>query len=203
MSGVGAAITYTTIFRFLFFFLLLFSLYFQFSIPFFSATRGSIGLMSWAFVLFLMGLTLPMGSQILLSWAAAMPPTTRFPAIMLKSWRFIVTASILSSILWMVGAIFLLLISIYQVRYTPVASGDSVGLIFTSAPRNAFWLSIACISLGCLHLIKVHLLFIWGNNWESLGAIYLINDLVIDNNKQDLEVCQCFSLINRMSSGFR
>jgi len=166
IGGFGAAITYTTIF---------------------SATRGSIGLMSWAFVLFLMGLTLPMGSQILLSWAVAMPPTTKFPAIMLKSWRFIVTTSIVSSILWTVAAIFILLISIYQVQYSPVASGDSAAVEFTNAPRYAFWLAIACVSIGCIHLIKVHLLFIWQNSWESLSAIYLISDREIDS-KLDLEV---------------
>jgi len=166
IGGIGAAISYTTIF---------------------SATRGSIGLMSWAFVLFLMGLTLPMGSQILLSWAAAMPPTTKFPAIMLKSWRFVVTASILSSILWTVAAIFLLLISLYEIQYSPVASGDSAALVFTNAPRTAFWLAIACISLGCLHLIKVHLLVIWENSWESIATIYLISDHHIES-KQNIEV---------------
>jgi hypothetical protein len=166
-----------------------------------SATRGSIGLMSWAFVLFMMGLALPMGSQILLSWAALMPPATKFPAVMLKSWRFVVSVSILCGTFGTVSAVFLLLISLYQIQYSPVASGESTTIEFTTAPRDAFWLAIACVSIGCLHLIKVHLLFIRDNTWENLGAIYLVSRRRAEHST-GVELCGCFSLINNLSSVF-
>ncbi|KAF8336047.1 hypothetical protein F5887DRAFT_603415 [Amanita rubescens] len=156
VCGVGAAITYTTIF---------------------SAVRGSVGLMSWAFTFFLMGFTLPTGSQMALSWAAAiMPPNTKFPSSLLTFWAFNAAATIVWGVLCTVFAVFFLLASLYEIQYSPVASGESSALlIFTNSPKYAFWLAVSCISIGCLHIIGLNLVLICCNSWESLRGMYLLN----------------------------
>ena len=142
-----------------------------------SAVRGSVGLMSWAFTFFLMGFTLPTGSQMALSWAAAiMPPNTKFPSRLLTFWAFNAAATIVWGVLCTVFAIFFLLASLYEIQYSPVASGESSALlIFTNSPKYAFWLAVSCISIGCLHIVGLNLVLICCNSWESLRGMYLLN----------------------------
>ena len=134
--------------------------------------------MSWAFTFFLMGFTLPTGTQIALSWAATiMPPDTKFPSILLKLWAINVALTTLWGVLSTVAALFLLLISLYGIQYSPVTSGVSPTLLlFTNSPRNAFWLAVSLISFGCLHVLGLMLVLIWCNTWKSLRVIYFMSD---------------------------
>ena len=143
-----------------------------------SATRGSVGLMSWAFTFFLMGFTLPTGTQIALSWAATiMPPDTKFPLILLKLWEFNAAITIVWGVVCTVSAMFLLLVSLYGIQYSPVTSGVSSTLrLFTNSPRNAFLLAVALISFGCLHIVGLNLVLIWCNTWKTLRGVYFLSD---------------------------
>jgi hypothetical protein len=130
--------------------------------------------MSWSFTLFCMALSLPTGTQCLLAWSASMPPTTKAPWAGMKLWNTIIGFCMIFSCFSAIGAVYLLLLSVYQVQYSPIASGASSQLEYTNSPRMSFWLATGFISAGCLHIVLINLLFIWRNDWKALSAIYSI-----------------------------
>ncbi|KAF8332455.1 hypothetical protein F5887DRAFT_996890 [Amanita rubescens] len=146
LCGVGAAFTYTTIF---------------------SATRGSIGFMCWAFVLYLTGLVLPMGIRALLSVAETLishftgagtqlPPSRRQLKLAESCLSFIMLIGYFSA----ASAVFITLIPLYGLQYSPITSGASATtLLFTNSPRNAFWLAMSITSF--IYLIYSVLYTVW------------------------------------------
>ncbi|KAF8692075.1 hypothetical protein AX14_002632 [Amanita brunnescens Koide BX004] len=129
VSGIGAGFTYTTIF---------------------SATRGSIALMSWAFIFFLAGFLIPTLAQVLFSWTATMSPGIRFryPQRIFNKLGEFLGIAILGGVLSTVAAIFLILLSLYGIRYSPIISGAAPGTFFTNSVRSEQCFSAALRDLN-------------------------------------------------------
>ena len=145
--------------------------------------------MSWAFALFLLGLSIPICCQMVLAWMGAMPHGTRLPAM--KYWKISITTAMIFANFSADSAVILLVVCLYNIRYSPVASGESAALVPTNSPQTAFWVAIAVLSFLGLNGIMMHFLFIYGNDRDILKGIYLARDRRgLTNGK----ACQCFLL---------
>jgi len=155
VSGIGAGFTYATIF---------------------SATRGSIALMSWSFIFFLAGFLIPTLAQVLFSWTATMSPGIRFryPQRIFKKFGEFLGIAILGGVLSTVAAIFLILLSLYGIRYSPDISGAAPGTFFTNSVWIACLVALSISSFYALLFILYVVLFLSNiRHSRTLRAMFL------------------------------
>jgi len=157
-NGIGAAVTYTTIF---------------------SATRGSLALMSWSFATFFVALVLPAGIQGFLAWATTVPSNTRFPSQQMYN----IFVGIAMGISWMssIVAVHLLLFSVYYLCSPEDALVEAVPheiaqQLTDAVPTNVVkWpslLAIVILSSSCALILLTHLGLLWGNGWKCFAKVY-------------------------------
>jgi len=125
--------------------------------------------MSWSFTIFCLAFLLPVAVQALLGWAVAMPTATKFSS-RTKYNVFFGIISIISLISTM-GAVFLLLLSVFHLHVSGNASAPSVDTS-TSATRWPSVVAIAVLSGSCLLIVLANLLVIWGNGWSHFAHVH-------------------------------
>ena len=160
-----------------------------------SATRGPIVFMSWGFIFFLAGFLIPSVIQFSLIWGAKLPPRIKPPKV-LKGWGgTAVSIAVLGGLSCMIAAVFLTILSMYEVQYSPIPSGISAGtpLLFTNSVRIAFWVVTASACFDCGLVLTLFAVTTWNNigDWPALKAMYLISPPSDDD-------CRYFSLINNL-----
>ena len=126
-----------------------------------SATRGSIVFMSWAFIFFLAGFLVPSIIQVAFSWGAKMPRAIKHPKIFKKLGEFLVSFAVFFGLFCMAAAVWLTLLSMYEVQYTPIPSGFSTDtpVLFTNSVRISFWVVVACASFECGLVVTLLVVF--------------------------------------------
>lgn len=157
-NGVGAAMSYSTIFRCL----CLWSCCSYAELLYDSANRGSLAIVSWAFALFCMAFLVPIVFQCLLGWAAAMPSTTHFSSR--KKYNVFVGAMILFSFTSTIIAVYLLLLSVFFLRDASLNLGH---VLPSSAMQWSSASAISLLSFCCLFILLSNLMILWGNGWEN------------------------------------
>lgn len=141
-----------------------------------SATRGSIALMSWAFIFFLAGFLIPTLAQVLFSWTATMSPGIRFryPQRIFNKLGEFLGIAILGGVLSTVAAIFLILLSLYGIRYSPIISGAAPGTFFTNSVWVACLVALSITSFYALLFILYVVLFLCNIRYsKTLRAMFL------------------------------
>ena len=142
-----------------------------------SAARGSIALMSWAFIFFLAGFLIPTLAQVLFTWTATMPPPGiryRYPQRIFKKLGEFLGIAILGGILSTVAAIFLILLSLYGIRYSPIISGASPGTFFTNSVWVACLVALSITSFYALLFVLYVVLFLCNiRHSRTLRAMFL------------------------------
>jgi len=156
-NAFGAAISYTTLF---------------------SATRGSLVLMSWSFTTFFVAFLLPAGCQGVLGWAAAVPSNIRFTSR--RKYHIIIGVAIFFSSMSTIVAVFLLLCSVYHLHVPgdpPQAGPHEDPQHLTGAALNSSvkWSSaLAMVVMSSIFAVffMVNLLVLWGNGWKRFTETY-------------------------------
>jgi hypothetical protein len=184
VSFVGAGLTYSTIFGYVFY---IFTTDDALLKPFVhSANRGDIGLMCYAFALFNFGFIVPIVAGALLSWASRRRPDALFanPSIWkVLIWVFNYAAAVAAAV-----AICLLNITIIQLRFPDgVSVGQNPLLQFSVIPRPAAIFALAGAGLISLTAFVGLILHYLVNGWRAVidalkgssdGEIPGINDYV-------------------------
>ncbi|EED82183.1 predicted protein [Postia placenta Mad-698-R] len=154
VSFVGAGLTYSTIF---------------------SATRGNIGLMCYAFALFNCGFTIPMVSIALLKWAASRPREALFASP--KIWSALLNVFLYVSGTAIAVAICLLNVTIVFLQFREDSDGvrtDSPAQ-FNVAPRPAGIFALVCITIPSIMTLLALALHYCANGWDTLFSALIGN----------------------------
>lgn len=131
-----------------------------------SATRGDVGLMSWAFSLFLVGLVVSSAVQLLLSWFTRIG---NFPFTTPRHWEIILGISVYGSFAAVIGAITLLVVTVFKLA-PDAGGGDSSNsdLIFSASPRPAAIVSFFALGAGLIIACVVFTSFSLANGVQAL-----------------------------------
>lgn len=154
VSFVGAGLTYSTIF---------------------SATRGNIGLMCYAFALFNCGFTIPMVSIALLKWAASRPREALFASP--KIWSSLLNVFLYVSGTAIAVAICLLNMTIVFLQFREGSDGvrtDSPAQ-FDVVPRPAGIFALVCITIPSIMTLLALALHYCANGWDTLFSALIGN----------------------------
>lgn len=119
----------------------------------FSASRGNLGYMSWAFSLFCGGLILGTGLQALIGWYARVPAEIKIPRGSADFWEFVINMSVHSGVLTTIGAIILLMLSAKQLA----SETDDIPIVrgpLSQAP-TIITLSIAGIGIAITVIVTI------------------------------------------------
>ena len=151
--------------------------------------------MSWGFIFFLAGFLVPSIVQVFFIWLVKLPHTIKYPKAFEKWGGTLVSLGLFGGLSCLIAAVFLTLLSMYEVQYSPIPSGISAGtpLIFTNSVRIAFWVVTACACFDCglvLTLFAVATLYNIGDS-TILKEMYFFSPPSGDD-------CQYLSLINNL-----
>lgn len=144
ISLVGAGLTYTTVF---------------------SASRGNLGLMCYAWALFNCGFIIPMASLSLLSWASRRSRATLFASP--KIWSLLLNFFIYISVIAVAAALVLLNVSIIDLHVN--WSGGGV-LQFDVNPIPAGAFALVCAVVTGIMTVLAFVLHYLVNGWSNLIA---------------------------------
>jgi hypothetical protein len=133
-----------------------------------SAVRGNIGLMSWAFALFNIGIVLPVLTQTLLLWCAHIPRNV--PLLSALHWRAVLTLITYTSLIAVVTAIYLLSICIFKLTYQPDETGNmrDPGLEFNIVPRPSSVMALAFAALAVIVVLGFMVFSVMGQGYSAL-----------------------------------
>ncbi|KAF8336936.1 uncharacterized protein EI90DRAFT_3119247 [Cantharellus anzutake] len=137
VTALGAGLTYTTIF---------------------SAQKGNVTYMMWAFSLFTIGLVTITCSQAILKWGAT---RTQHPFLTVGLWEFFVAVGVFSAVGTLIAAFCLLLISVYKFNVN-----DGIESSGSSKTPAAVAFAAIGISLGVILIIFA--LFAVAHNIKAL-----------------------------------
>jgi len=154
VSFVGAGLTYSSIF---------------------GANRGSIGLMCWAFSLFIVGLAILITVQSLLVWCSRLG---NYPFSTPKLWEFFLGVGVYGACAAVIAAIVLLVVTVLDLEFNvgdggstysnPNASPWDAHLIFNVSPKYSAIVAFAFIGAGVIVAILVFVLFSTANTVKLL-----------------------------------
>lgn len=121
-------------------------------VPDASATRGNIGLMCWAFSLFIVGLSILITVQSLLMWCSRLE---NYPFSTPKLWEFFLGVGVYGACAAVITAIALLVVTVLNLHFNvdttpyqnPNASPWDAHLVFNVSPRYA---AVVAFSVSCL-----------------------------------------------------
>jgi len=142
VCALGAGLTYTTIF---------------------TAIRGDVTYMQWAFSFFITGLVIVIFIQGILQWGATLP---QYPFITVGIWETVVALGVFSAIALVVSAFCLLLLSVY--RFQPLDK-DTIQLSGSSKTSVVIAFTAVGVSLGIIIMVFVLFVVVHGINtflWE-------------------------------------
>src|ERR1700729_1099121 len=127
--------------------------------------------MSCSFSLFSIAFILTGGAQGFLCWLAVIPPSTRFPNLTIGN--IIICTVFLVSHTTITMAVYLLLLSVRYLEYSPDSTGGSTNIVFTGAPRWSSVVAFVVMSSAYIMPYVVVLLIYWGNGWEGLMNVFV------------------------------
>ena len=158
-----------------------------------SASRGSIGYMTWALMAFLFGFLLLTFVQVGLSWLANMPRTTNYPRFFDNLVGWLLFFGMAAGMFLTATGTILSILCLYGIQYGPDVSGATTDASRTHAVRAGFWAAIGVMCAAALYLIILHgVFFLWNcTKWRRLSAIYWGGFYEDDGT--------CFSLISNLS----
>lgn len=133
----------------------------------YSASRGNVGLMCLAFVLFNYGSAIPIVQQSILRWATHLSPTSRLKGNP-KLWNFFVQILTYSTVAAVAAAVCILNLSLWDLRFTVGPDGEQrdVGMKFDNFPRPAAWLSFIVATCIVLFVCFASILHCVTNGWN-------------------------------------
>jgi hypothetical protein len=70
-------------------------------------------------------------------------------------------------------AVYLLLLSVRYLEYSPDSTGGSTNIVFTGAPRWSSVVAFVVMSGAYIMPYVVVLLIYWGNGWEGLMNVFI------------------------------
>lgn len=156
IAGIGAGLTYATIFTLVLLrFAGKFDRYLSFISKFLRTIRGDVGLITWAFALFVNCFFISASILCHLTWFKGLKPVIPFLGTRQTS-RFIGVAQLVSTSCLMV-AVGLLLATVVKLRYGHDSDGHriDVPLILDFNPDIAGWVCLGLLCLGFLVMALV------------------------------------------------
>lgn len=146
MSFIGAGLTYSSIF---------------------SATRGNLGLMCYAFALFNCGFVLTLATLTLLIWASKRP--RQVPISSPRIWSIFLNFFLYISLASVATAICLLNITIIRLHFSKEGQGSSESdLEFNISPYLAGYFALFCAAVTTVMALTALVLHYTANGWSTL-----------------------------------
>jgi len=138
VCGLGAGLTYTSIF---------------------SASRGDIGWMSWAFSLFVVGLVVATTVQALLVWCTRLK---NYPFSTPVVWEFMLGVGVYGAVGSVIAAICFLMVSVVQL------DGPDSPVAFSGSPAPPSIIAFSTLGIGLGAALVVFSLFAMANGFKLL-----------------------------------
>jgi len=143
ICGIGAGLAYTSIF---------------------SASRGNVGYMCWAFGLFIIGLVLNTAVQALLTWCSRLK---EYPFSTPILWEFLIGMGVYGAVGAVIAAVFVLMLSVQQLDYVAATHKDAP-VVFTTGPRPPAYFAFSILGVGLIVAAFVFVFFCVVNGVEML-----------------------------------
>ncbi|KAF9516695.1 hypothetical protein BS47DRAFT_1483842 [Hydnum rufescens UP504] len=137
LCGLGAGLAYTSIF---------------------SANRGNVGYMCWAFSLFIIGLVLTTTTQALLTWCSRLE---EYPFSTPSLWELVIGIGVYGAVGVVIAAICLLMLSVQQLNY-------AAPVVVTTDPRPPAYFAFSTLGTGLFIAVLVFALFCGANGAKKL-----------------------------------
>ncbi|KAF8549021.1 hypothetical protein OG21DRAFT_1470501 [Imleria badia] len=139
----------------------------------FSASRGNIGLMCYAFALFDCGFIIPTVSLAILKWASLRPKDTLFCSP--HTWTLVLNIFAYVSVASVGCAICLLNMTLYFLAFPLDSSGQPTvpNLQLTVSPVPAGSLTLGCLSLAVLMVSLCVLIHYTSYGWDAFFGDFL------------------------------
>lgn len=139
----------------------------------YSATRGNIGLMCWAFGLFDIGFIITLLIRSILMWCSR-PPLPKRPFASVLYWELVIHCALIMAFASTTVAIFLLNMTIWQLKYP-----QQEVLQLDLSPAPSALLSISVLA-GAIFTVLVVASLIWWSNDFQVGKHHQIKRATAD-----------------------